>query len=54
MEGGRQPVRVRDKGPIRDVLTRAAAEGAGETRIRAIEALRIFQDEECARFLESW
>jgi tetratricopeptide (TPR) repeat protein len=41
-----------NKGPIRDVLTRAASEGTGDTRIRAIEALRIFQDEKCARFLE--
>ena len=42
----------KNKSPIRDVLTRAASESTGEKRIRAIQALRIFQDEECARFLE--
>ena len=42
-----------NKGPVREVLTRAVSEATGDTTIHAIEALRIFRDEECARLLES-
>ena len=41
-----------NKAPIREVLTRAALKGDGEARIRAIQALHIFSDEDCAHLLE--
>lgn len=41
------------KEPIYKVLEAAAREGADASRIRAIQALRIFPDERCAKFLES-
>jgi len=45
--------RFLSKGPIRDVLTAAAEEGPSETRVRAIDALRMFRDEDCARLLQT-
>ena len=42
-----------NKGPIRDVLTAAATDGPSETRVRAIDALRIFSDEDGASFLQT-
>jgi len=42
-----------NKEPIREVLEKEASEGSGDGRIRAIEALRIFTDDRCARFLRN-
>jgi tetratricopeptide (TPR) repeat protein len=43
----------KNKGPIREVLMRTASDEKSVARIHAIEALRLFPDEECVRFLES-